>query len=185
MSILLPSSLHHIHESLFLLVIRIFLASFLLDSIYGAGLFILFFTNLQITFQPYIFAILSIIHSVKFLIQISIILYIVIRWATRIYYLKEHQLVLRKGFIKTEEDSYELMHLRRVHLKQNILGKLFNYGDVHLLLATSGYQEEVKLKDIANPKRYEKVLRDYIEKIAKEAKETDAQIHVFQKVSRN
>lgn len=168
MPVLLPSSLHHIHESLFLLVIRVFLASFLLDSLYGAGLFILFFTNLQVTFQPYIFAILSIIHSVKFLIQISLILYVIIRWATRVYYLKEHHLVRRSGFLRTDEDSYELTHLRRVHLKQNIFGKLFNYGDIHLLLATSGYQEEIKLNDISNPKKYEKILRDYIEKLAKQ-----------------
>lgn len=170
MSLLLPSSRHHIHESLFLLISRILLVSFFLDSIYGASLFILFFTNLEVTFQPYIFAILSIIHSIKFLLQISFILFIVTRWATRVYYLKEHHLVRRTGLFRTDEDSYELTHLRRVHLKQNLFGKLFNYGDIHLLLATSGYQEEVKLKDISDPKKYEWILRDYIEKLSGELK---------------
>lgn len=166
----LPTSLHHIHGSLFLLILRVFFISFLFDSIYGGGLFFLFYNNFDSTYQPYIFATLSIVHSTKFILQTSILLFLIIRWSTRIYYIKEHQLVIKRGLIRTEEDSYELAHVRKVHLKQNIFGKIFNYGDVHIMIASSGFAEEVKLKEISNPKKYEWILRDYIEKLAEEGK---------------
>jgi uncharacterized membrane protein YdbT with pleckstrin-like domain len=166
----LPTSLHHIHGSLFLLVLRVFFISFLFDSIYGGGLFFLFYSSLDPSYEPYVFAALSIVHSAKFILQTSILLFLIIRWSTRIYYIKEHQIVIKRGLIRTEEDSYELAHVRKVHLKQNIFGKIFNYGDVHVMIASSGFSEEVKLREITNPKKYEWILRDYIEKLASEEK---------------
>lgn len=91
------------------------------------------------------------------------IIVLVLRWATTNYYMSEHQLIVRKGIIKTDEVSYELTHVRSVELDQSIIGSFFNYGNIKLVLAVSGYHEEVTMHGLGDPKKYEHILREYIE----------------------
>ena len=166
----ISKSLHHIRQSLFLLCARIFFTVFLLDTVYGAILLFVVFTPLGEQYQAFLLPGFSVLHSLRFIIEVSLILFLVIEWSTNSFYLTKHQLIHHGGFLKVEENSYELTHVRSVQLRQSILGRIFNYGNILVILAVSGYHEEVLLRSIIEPKKYERILREYIESALKEGK---------------
>lgn len=158
----LPKSLHHIRESIMLLVCKIFLAFLFLDGIYITALFILSINPWSQYYSP-IFNSLIFGFLVKFLLHLSIIFYIVLRWATTVYYISERQIILHSGIIDVDEDIYELSHIRTVKLHQSILGKIFNYGTIVVTIAVSGYHENRTLSGISDPNKYEHILREHIQ----------------------
>lgn len=89
---------------------------------------------------------------------------IVLKWMSTIYILQEKQLVMRFGIFNATEKMYDLRNIRNVSINQNILGKLFNYGDLVIITSASGgYQEKIYLSGITNPKKYKHHLQECFE----------------------
>lgn len=68
------------------------------------------------------------------------------------------------GLIHVEENIYELKNVYAVRRSQSWLGRIFRYGNLIVNIAAANYQKEVRLIGIQKPKKYEKILEEFISK---------------------
>jgi len=161
MSTNLPISKHHIRESMALVGLRVMFIFVLTSFIYALFL-IIFLTNTP--FESINFTLLTLLGVFLFLVAcngIFVLSTILSRLATD-YYISEHSLILHKGILHVEEDIYELGYIRAVKRTQSWFGKLFHYGDLIVTLATASYTKDIRLRGIHKPKKYEKILEEFI-----------------------
>lgn len=159
----LPMSLHHIRLSSLFLAIRVFSVLFIAESVYGILLIYFLLAGLSSEFQSLMLLFLWIVQIAIFVLELVLITLVILLWATTIYYLSDHHLVRFRGILRVDEDIYELQSLRSVKLHENWVGKLFNFGDLQLTFGASGYHEDLWLKGIVEPKKYERILRGFLE----------------------
>lgn len=157
----IQTSIHHIRGSVILLALRILGILFIADTAFA---FILAFALFTIGSDYYasVVSVLWILHTVKFVIEAYLVLYLVVSWATITYYLTDHTLVYSRGVVKTEETFLELNKTKSVHLTESWLGKLMNYGTITLTIPSYGGNEQFSLIGIADPKKYERIFRTYL-----------------------
>lgn len=149
------SPLEHLQPSIVVLLLRLLGAIFLLDTVYG--LFVLgFFSlgNVHDWHGPYV-GFLWFAQFVKYFIITAIAIKIFAQWAGRTYYLSGHHLVERVGIVNITETTHELSQVKSVVVRQTWFGRRFNYGTIKLNFAGVGGVEEVVLRDINNPPRYQ------------------------------
>lgn len=161
-------SRHFLRGSILLLGLRVFWWMFTVDALYAGILYFFMQYGLNIS-ESVTFTILWVLHLAKFLLLLWVVLKLSMDWATRTYYLAGHHLVRYHGILEVDEAIYELQSLKSLHLKESIIGRLLNYGDIYLTLSSSGYREDVVLRGISHARRYERVLRDYLEQNAGQA----------------
>lgn len=157
----MQKSIHHIRGSVILLSLRVLGILFFVDTVFAL---VLAFALFAVGSEYYLFVVtfLWLLHTVKFLLEIYLVLSFVLPWATTTYYIVDHQLVQYGGIIKINEKTYELAKLREVDLIESWLGKLLNYGTIHGVISASGYNDEFKLVGIGDVKKYERILREYL-----------------------
>lgn len=160
---------HHVRESVTLLALRVFVPIFLLETIFGILLWVLFTGQINSTSflaenlsLHFTFAIILISHLIVTIYLIILLVRLIISWAMTEYYLTEKELIILHGIMKQHESIYDLSHTRTIKLHQSWLGKIFNYGSIEVTLAGSGYHETAWLRGIIEPKQYEELLRQHI-----------------------
>ena len=84
-------------------------------------------------------------------------------WTKQSYFLTEKQFIKRKGITSVQEDTYELEDIRHVTMRQDALGRLFDYGHLDIVIAVSGMQEHLKLSEVKDPGHYKKIFERYLE----------------------
>lgn len=95
------------------------------------------------------------------LIQLYLIVYVTLAWASNAYYLAGKHLIRRKGIVHAQEDVFHYDNIRSISVNQSFFGKMFNYGDITIKTSASGgYQGDIVMTEIADPKRYEAMLRE-------------------------
>jgi uncharacterized membrane protein YdbT with pleckstrin-like domain len=159
----IQKSYHHIRGSVILLALRIFFSLFVVDTVYAALLVLFLFTNYATEYHAYVFLLLWLLHTAKFVLQAYVLLFLVIRWATITYYIHDHQLIRYQGAYQPDETIFELDFIKSVDLNESWLGRLLNYGNIILVVSSSGYRQDVRLEGIADPQKYERIFRDYME----------------------
>jgi len=168
----IPQSLHHIHDSAVLLAIRIFFLLAVIEILYFGVIYGLLFTgtagNLLENQKNYAIIFSSLL---KFILQSSFLIYVVLAWVKNNYYLTDARLIHCNGIIKIKEDMYDLKGIHAISVYQGILGRLFNYGDLLIeVSASGGFHKNVLIKGIVNPKKYERILNEHLErKLEREA----------------
>jgi uncharacterized membrane protein YdbT with pleckstrin-like domain len=172
-------SRHFMRGSILLLSIRVFCWMFLVETLYAGVLFGLTRSPGLIP-EAIAFNVLWALHTVKFVFLVVVTLKLVTDWATTTYYLANHHLVKYHGIFEVDEAIYELQSLKSLHLKESIVGRLLNYGDIYLTLSSSGYREDVVLCGISHARRYERVLRDYLKQNAGRATPLELEPGVLQ-----
>ncbi len=94
--------------------------------------------------------------------QLFLILNVTLSWANSAYYLAGKHIIRRNGILHVEEDVFHFDNIRSISVNQSFFGKIFNYGDISLKTSASGgYQGDVIMTEISNPKKYEEILREY------------------------
>jgi uncharacterized membrane protein YdbT with pleckstrin-like domain len=159
----LPQSFHHIRGSVILLLLRIFFSLFIVDTFYASVLIYFLLSDFATDYHAFVFSLLWILHTAKFILQAYVIIFLIIRWATTTYYIHDHELVRYQGAMQPSETIYELNFIKSVDVSESWLGRLLNYGDVMLAISSSGYRQDVKLQGIADPIKYERIFRHYME----------------------
>lgn len=161
MNTYLPESKHHIRESMALVTLRVVFTFIMTGFIYTLFLIIFVsnnpFENLNFTLLT-LFSVFFILMLFNALFVLSIILS---RLATD-YYISEHSLIVHRGIMHVEEDIYELGYIRAVKRVQSWFGRIFHYGDLVVTLATTSYAKHIRLRGIQKPKKYEKILEEFI-----------------------
>ena len=157
----LQQSRHHITNSTAWLLLRLVAGIFLLETAYVAFIalsLVPVFTSLHVEVTIGLW----VLQTIKFLLLTAFVVAIVTPWASTQYYLTEHQLIKYVGLSRRDEEAYDLDILKAVSLHQGWFGRIFNYGDIHLTFS-SGNLTEPKLRGVYNPKKYGRVLREYLD----------------------
>ncbi len=98
--------------------------------------------------------------TLKFFVEICLVLTIVIPWASTHYYITDRQLIRYVGISRRDETIFDLENLKSIELHQGWFGRLFNYGNILLTFSSSGYTEKTTLFGVYNPKKYERFLKE-------------------------
>lgn len=167
----LPLSTHHIRESLFVLSIKLVSVLIAFHLIKSALLLVaslgpenFFWAMLGAPGGATRFYFLSAVNSLLSIVEGFLIVFIALWRESNSFYFSENRLIHYYGISGTHERIYELAHIRSVTLDQSWLGKMFHYGNLKVTLAVSGYHEEIILRGIVDPKKYERVLCGFIPK---------------------
>ena len=101
----------------------------------------------------------------KFILQIYYVVFVVLSWVKNNFYVTEDKLVHCKGILTVDEEIYDISKIRSVKSHQSLVGRLFNYGNVIVeVSASGGYHKDILLRGIVHPKKYERILNEYLEK---------------------
>lgn len=158
----LPVSTHHIRLSLFPVSIRIIGGTFLVEGLYAVLLAGALAVDPSQGYTTEILVGLLVLQVLKFGVLAALVLRVLLEWATTTYYVQEDHLVRRSGIVRFEEDVYDLRGIRFVNVEEHWLSKMLNYGNVSLSFGSAGYREQVILKGISSPKKYEQLFRSYL-----------------------
>lgn len=155
--------LEPIRGSILILVAKLATALLLLDLLY-VGIYYLLTLGFELPFNlhHHISLLLLFVFFLKFFMQLFLILNVTLSWANSAYYLAGKHLIRKSGILHIQEDVFHFDNIRSISINQSFLGKLFNYGDITVKTSASGgYQGDIVMTEIANPKKYEAVLRKY------------------------
>lgn len=155
--------LEPIRGSIIILVAKLATGLLLFDLLY-IGLYYLLTLGFTLPFDlhHHISLLLLFVFLLKLLMQLFLILNVTLSWANSTYYLAGKHLIHRSGILHIEEDVFHFDNIRSISINQSFFGKLLNYGDITLKTSASGgYQGDVVMTEIANPKKYEEILREY------------------------
>lgn len=154
-----PMVKHHIQESSTVLILRIIFCLFAADIAYIIVTTALLGASISgiatdgISYVPLIIF----LTFIKFILQSIFVAAITLITLSRHYYITEQQLIVHKGVLTREEKVFDLQQIKSVRRHQSFLGKLAGYGDLTISIAESGFKEDVKIRNIRTPKRYEEV----------------------------
>lgn len=153
-----------IRGSIAMLIFRLFLIMFLIDTLYSVLNYYIFQSSLFQNIHPLLIVGVFIAHFAKNIIEIYFVLAVVINWASKTFYLSDKHIVERSGIINVKEKIYDLKIVRSVQISQGLLGKLCNYGDIVINTSSiGGYSEKIYLTGISKPEEYEELLKHCID----------------------
>ena len=165
----LQKSLHHIHDSAVLLAARVVFAFLAVELLYYVFIYFLFFTELGLSIQYQRSYLILFPSLFKFILQIYYVVFVVLSWVKNNFYITEDKIVHCKGILTIDEEIYDISSIRTVKSHQSLVGRIFNYGDVIVeVSASGGYHKDILLRGIVNPKKYERILNEYLEKKKKD-----------------
>lgn len=154
----LQKSRHHITNSTAWLLLRLCGGIFLFETAFVPFIALLLSPALG-AFLTEVTLGLWVLQTVKFFLLCALTIVIVTPWASTQYYLTDQQLIKYVGLARRDEEIFDLDTLKSLSLHQGWFGRLFNYGDISLVFASSGYQTNLELRGAYNPKKYERHLR--------------------------
>jgi len=103
-------------------------------------------------------------HTVKNILEIYLVIWIVLKWIHNVYYLTEKNIIKRSGILNTDEQIFDLKRIRSVDIHQGFIGKLLNYGDITIQTSASGgYQQDIYLTGISYPEKYKELFKHCLE----------------------
>ncbi len=155
-----PRRIHHIHGSVALLALRIIGVLLIVNILYAAALV---FGGYGSALHGIVFTALWLVHGAVFLLESYLILWVVVPWATTIYYLSDQGLIQHRGIFTIEEKIYTLDAVRSIQLRQHWLGRIFHYGDLSIETTDfGGYRHVIRLAGIAEPSKYGAIFEQYV-----------------------
>ena len=161
----IQKSLHHVHDSAFLLATRVVFTLLIVEIVYYLFLYFIFFTDIGQSIQYQRNYIILGSSLFKFIVQTYYAVYVVLSWVTNNYYITEDKIVHCRGVLNIDEDIYDISSIRTVKSHQSLVGRIFNYGNVVVeVSASGGYHKEILLNGIVSPKKYERILNEYLER---------------------
>jgi uncharacterized membrane protein YdbT with pleckstrin-like domain len=159
----LKPELEPIRGSIVVLVFKLAVILLFFEFIYAAADYIVTLgIPLPFDLHHHVSLALFVVEAVKIVFQLYLIANVVLSWANNTYYLAGKHIIKRTGILHVEEDVFHFDNIRSISISQSFLGKLFNYGNITLKTSASGgYQGDVVMMGIANPKKYEEILNKY------------------------
>lgn len=153
-----------IRGSVSVLIIKLFVVMFLVDTAYSLISIFVFDLELLQRIHYQLAMILFVAHFIKNAFSIYLVISIVLSWIGRVYYLTDKNLIKREGVFNIKEKIYDLKIVRSVSVDQGIFGKLLNYGDISITTSASGgYNDEIYLLGISQPEKYREIFKHCLE----------------------
>lgn len=151
-----------IRQSVIALVLRLLVVMVGLDLIYAVLIVFFIILDIPTTVAAATITFLWVIYMLKSVFQAYSLLQIVVTWARTLYYVTHHHLVAQTGILTINEQIFEMQQIRSVKSRQSWLGKIFDFGDVTIVFASSGFREEVVLRAIMSPVKYGEYFEGYL-----------------------
>ena len=141
------------------LAIRLVVAEIMLEILYIGSKLILHFLEQE---ELIVNALgLSLALNILFLpLAVSVIALLFAIWVSEEYIIKAEELVAKHGVLTTRHTAYPYIGMQRIHVKQGILGKTFNYGTVLVYMPVLG--QEISFNELSNPHGFASMLKKYI-----------------------
>ncbi len=143
-------------------LLRVVVTIFGVETIYALLFAMYFWLRPGQTMTKVIILGLWVLHTLKFFLLVALVTDIIIRCLSMHYYITRHHLIINRGIVNNEEKVYELQQVRKLSISQDYLGKRLNYGNVQLLLGARGFEEDIVLHNITNPREVVKVIEQYL-----------------------
>lgn len=153
----------HLRPSVVVVVLRLLSSLFMLNILF-VGLLLGFFglNSLHEWHSSYILA-LVVFAFINLGILSAIVIQLFSAWAGRNYYLIGHHLIERLGILNITEITHELSQVKSVVASQTWLGRRFNFGTIRLSFAGASGDQEVVIRDIADPTTYKRYFDEHLQ----------------------
>lgn len=89
------------------------------------------------------------LHILLLLIYGWIVLCIVLRWIYHYIVIEPKHIIIKKGILFTTEDRLNMQAMQEITVKQDLLGKLFNYGTIDIY--NPELEKHVILRTVSQP----------------------------------
>lgn len=153
-----------IRSSVSILVLRLFLILFLIDTLYSSLTFFLFRLPSLQDWHYELIGVLFITHFLKNLLSVFFVLKIVLTWVSTIYYVTDKYIMKHEGIFSLREKIYDLKHVLSVTVQQDMIAKIFNYGDIHIRTSGLGSTtEDIYITGVSNPEKYREIFKHCLE----------------------
>ncbi|MBF0208083.1 MAG: PH domain-containing protein [Oligoflexia bacterium] len=95
--------------------------------------------------------------------KVILMIYMTLQWQNEKYTITTAKIIHERGIFFKKKEMYDYSHITLIDIKQGILGKIFNFGSIHL--SDPFINKDIYLDDIHNPERYYHILRGLSPKI--------------------
>jgi len=154
-----------IRSSALILIVRLFLVMFVVDIIYSIAEIYFIDLNVASEIHQFIITTMFITHILKDLLLIYLVLGIVSKWISNVYYVTETSLVRHEGIFNLSEKMTDLKNLRSVTVNQGFWERLFHYGTIILTTSASGgYTDKIYLSEVDRPEKYKDFFQRCLER---------------------
>ncbi len=85
-------------------------------------------------------------------IQISVLVFMLIKWASETYEIREDELIMKYGVLKRTEKAYPYRNMQSVIVRQTFMERLVDAGTVSVFVPTLG--TELLFTEVPNPKGF-------------------------------
>ena len=150
-----------LRESIALIIIRLVST----EALFGFSLFLLSilssYTHSYLNIS-YLSTLFFIVFLGAFLINVSVVLSIAMKWATEYTEILKEGVIKHNGIFHKKEQKYACNFVEGAKLEQSFLGLLFNYGTIELY--DPALKEQVYLLNITSPKKYSEIIQKIVSK---------------------
>ncbi|MDC0357191.1 PH domain-containing protein [Oligoflexia bacterium] len=103
------------------------------------------------------------------IVRVLLLLEIIRRYFNHLYYFDKNRITHRSGRVSfnLRVSVVKYLDVREIKVKQNILGRMFKFGNIEIATASTD-DAEIELKDVALPKRIAKWVHEVRAKKTKE-----------------
>lgn len=151
------SSRQPLHESIFVLALRILFLQF---SIAVASILINILLVLLVRAggsDGFLIITLAVSHVLLQTLDAILLVILVLRWVNTEYVITGSEILVRTGILNIQTTRYRKDKIEYVEVDQSLIGKLLNYGTIRVY--NPFLKEEVRLRNIPNPYRYSKLIK--------------------------
>jgi len=145
-----------LHQSIFMLIVRIIVLELVVDFVYILLKLPDFYFDLSSRFKVELIPYYLTIFIVLSILKVIILLYVVLRWATTYYEIGKTEIKFRRGIFGIHLKTYSCAHMQEVNYAQSLIGRVFNYGTVEIY--SPSIEDKILLQDIPDPKKYQQLI---------------------------
>jgi uncharacterized membrane protein YdbT with pleckstrin-like domain len=104
------------------------------------------------------------------------LLWVIIKWASTYYVINYKEISITKGVIRKKKCSYDIRGIQSSSVTQGLLGRIFNYGTIHL--ENPLLKSDVFLKNIYSPNSYINIIEQAHKNAVKTSPLTDVMLNL-------
>ena len=151
-----------IRRTVVILVIRILLLLFLIDTVFAFLLFANAVGYIPVDLIASYAVFLWIIYTAKYILLSYLLIKMVIDWVSTLYYVTDGHLIRQRGVLHLTEKVFQLADIDSAVMSQSWLGHILNFGDVTIEFTVASQKEFVNLYAINDPQRYEDLFSKFV-----------------------
>jgi uncharacterized membrane protein YdbT with pleckstrin-like domain len=151
-----------IRRTVTLLVLRMVILLFLVDSLYAALLVMNASGFISSDWSASYATFLWLAFTAKFIVLAFLLTKLVVDWMSTVYYVSGGHLIRQRGVMNLVETVFQLTDIDSVVMNQSWLGRLLNYGTVTVEFTVARDKEYVRLYAITNPQLYEDIFSQFV-----------------------